>query len=219
VPLDTASPAARIAKIVAAAAPALALVDPRTQRLWNETTATRAARRPSARLGALAAHPLPEVRCAFTGADLRTAPAAAAEGARRPGDEACTCCSHPARPATPKGVVITHANVLAFLDWALAHFAVGPADRCSSHPPLHFDLSTFDVWGTLASGAELHLVGEGQSLLPHKLADWIRDSRITQWFSVPSILTYLSKLGALRERDFPSSCACSGAARSCRRRR
>src|SRR5262249_57160973 len=52
----------------------------------------------------------------------------------------------------PKGVVITHANVLAFLDWALPYFGTAPSDRISSHPPLHFDLSTFDVHGTLTAG-------------------------------------------------------------------
>jgi len=39
--------------------------------------------------------------------------------------------------------------------------------------------------------------------LPHKLATFIRDSKLTQWFSVPSILNYLAKFDAVQERDFP----------------
>src|SRR5436190_2021091 len=35
----------------------------------------------------------------------------------------------------PKGVVITHANVTAFLRWATRHFGTGADDRVSCHPP------------------------------------------------------------------------------------
>ena len=54
--------------------------------------------------------------------------------------------------------MITHANVVAFVEWALRYFGIRAGDRISGHPPLHFDLSTFDIYATLAAGAELHLV-------------------------------------------------------------
>jgi amino acid adenylation domain-containing protein len=104
----------------------------------------------------------------------------------------------------PKGVVITHANVAYFIDWAVKYFGIRPGDRISGHPPLHFDLSTFDIFGTFAAGAQLHLVPPELSLLPNKLADFIRSSELTQWFSVPSVLTYLAKLDAVRFNDFPT---------------
>jgi amino acid adenylation domain-containing protein len=104
----------------------------------------------------------------------------------------------------PKGVQITHSNVTHFVDWAIRYFGTSASDRISCHPPLHFDLSTFDIFGTLAAGAQLHLVPPSMSLLPHKLADFIRDSELTQWFSVPSILNYMAKFDAVRFNDFPS---------------
>src|SRR2546430_7782992 len=69
---------------------------------------------------------------------------------------------------------------------------------------LHFDLSTFDVFGTLRAGAALYPVTAELSLLPHKLAQFIRDSELTQWFSVPSVLNYVASFNALREGDFPA---------------
>ncbi len=42
--------------------------------------------------------------------------------------------------------MITHRNALAFVDWAVGHFGIGAGDRVSGHPPLHFDLSTFDIY-------------------------------------------------------------------------
>src|SRR5207249_3685111 len=77
-------------------------------------------------------------------------------------------------------------------------------DRNSGHPPLYFDLSTFDIHGTLAAGAQLHLVPPDLNLLPHKLATFIRQSALTQWFSVPSILTYMAKYDVVRAGDFPA---------------
>ena len=105
---------------------------------------------------------------------------------------------------SPKGVVITHSNVIHFVQWAVRYFGMSASDRISGHPPLYFDLSTFDIYGTVAAGAQIHLLPPEASLLPHRLAAFIRDSELTQWFSVPSILNYLAKSDAVRWRDFPA---------------
>src|SRR6185437_2075305 len=104
----------------------------------------------------------------------------------------------------PKGVMITHANVCHYVHWATRHFGYSASDRVSGHPPLHFDLSTMDIYCALRSGAELHLVSPQLSLLPHKIADFIRERRLTQWFSVPSLLAYMAKFDVVRQDDFPS---------------
>ena len=103
----------------------------------------------------------------------------------------------------PKGVVITHANVIHFVEWAIRHFDLGPTDRLSGHSPLHFDLSTFDIYGTLAAGATLYPVPLEVNLLPHKLALFIENVGLTQWFSVPCILNHMAKLDVVRSGAFP----------------
>lgn len=105
---------------------------------------------------------------------------------------------------TPKGVVITHANVLRFIEWGVAYFGMNASDRVSAHPPLHFDLSFFDLFGAFAAGAELHLVPAELNLLPNRIADLIRDAKLTQWFSVPSVLSYMAQRDVMRVGDFPS---------------
>ncbi len=42
------------------------------------------------------------------------------------------------------------------------------------------------------------------SLLPHKVADFIRRSELTQWFSVPSLLSYMAKFDVVKWNDFPT---------------
>jgi non-ribosomal peptide synthetase component F len=78
------------------------------------------------------------------------------------------------------------------------------SDRVSGHSPLHFDLSTFDIYGTLSVGAQLHMAPPSANLLPTQLAEFIRASKLTQWFSVPAALTYMARFGAVQDGDFPA---------------
>jgi amino acid adenylation domain-containing protein len=203
VPIDLVSPAPRVAKIVEAAEPALLLAAPDAAPLLGDLR--REGGLPSTIAIGSVATPLEGDGWSsrFAAADsshfspepppLRTTP-----------DEPAHLLFTSGSTGTPKGVVITHANVAHFVDWATAYFGTSPADRISGHPPLHFDLSTFDIYGTLSVGAQLHLVSPALNLLPHKLAAFIRDSELTQWFAVPSIFTYMAKLDAVRDPDFPT---------------
>ncbi len=104
----------------------------------------------------------------------------------------------------PKGVIITHKNISTFIDWAVPFFNMKPGENTSCHSPLHFDLSTFDIYGAFASGAHLHLVPSDISVNPKKLSDFILHNEINQWFSVPSALSYLARFKAIPEGGYPS---------------
>lgn len=104
----------------------------------------------------------------------------------------------------PKGVMLSHGNALAFVDWATDEFDVTEEDRLSSHAPLHFDLSVFDLFAAAKAGAAVVLVPRQLALFPVDLARWIGDSAISVWYSVPSILTLLVLRGRLQETALPS---------------
>jgi amino acid adenylation domain-containing protein len=102
---------------------------------------------------------------------------------------------------TPKGVMISHRNALGFVAWAAEQFGVSHEDRLSSHAPLHFDLSIFDIFVAMKAGASVALVPDGTSTFPVRLAEWMQKSGITIWYSVPSILTLLLLKGRLDRVD------------------
>ena len=207
VPIDVASPAARVQMILDSAKPCAVLACEAAGALTQSLLVG------GARLGSVQARAkLGSVegaleRAAFQPADtqalddgpLARVASAARDSAHAPAHILFTSGS----TGTPKGVVITHAMVAAFLDWALPYFGHRPGDRISGHPPLHFDLSTFDIYGTLSSGGELHLVGP-DVMLPAQLARFIREAELTQWFSVPSTFAYMVRGNAIGQDDFPS---------------
>lgn len=204
VPLDTASPPARLRRILQVCESRCVLAVQSTAPLLNEI----------ARDGGLP--DLPRVgwmdggaalkhgiRAAFYWGDTLRLSASAVNSLNRDSDAAHILFTS-GSTGLPKGVVITHSNVIHFVKWATRYFGMSSSDRISGHPPLHFDLSTFDIHGTVAVGAQLHLVPPELNILPHRLAAFIRESELTQWFSVPSILNHMAKFDVVQENGFPA---------------
>ena len=86
----------------------------------------------------------------------------------------------------PKGVEISHANLLNLIDWHVAAFSVTPADRASQVAGLGFDAAVWEIWPHLAAGASLHIVDELTRRSPQLLRDWLVAQRITIGF-VPTV--------------------------------
>ncbi len=104
----------------------------------------------------------------------------------------------------PKGVMLSHLNCRAFVEWAVNEYEVTARDRVSSHAPFHFDLSTFDLFGAALAGAPVYLVPKRASVFPIEIAKFIDTYEITVWYSVPSILTMLTERAQLSVGDLPS---------------
>jgi amino acid adenylation domain-containing protein len=204
VPMDPASPAARQARVLEISDCRCILAAGRVGHVLRDAVAAATLRqRPT--IGWLdedapsEADPAP----AFTLRELTTYPATPPTYANTDGDVAHILFTS-GSTGLPKGVMITHASVVHLIQWARAYFGIASTDRISQHPPLRFDVSTFDVFGALWAGAELHLVPPELNLLPHKLAQFIREARLTQWFSVPSVLNLMANFDVLHQDDFPT---------------
>ncbi len=102
----------------------------------------------------------------------------------------------------PKGVMLSHANALSFIDWCSERFSPDQDDRFSSHAPFHFDLSILDLYTPIKHGAAMVLIGEETGKNPQLLAQVIAEQGITSWYSTPSILRMLVEYGKLERYDY-----------------
>lgn len=200
VPLDSESPAPRIAHILRAAEPVLLLTVSDQAKLVDEIAGEVTL--PAVGLVDIGDFEAAKANAAFGRNDWETMDPLGSMSVAS--DDIAHLLFTSGSTGVPKGVMITHHNVDSFISWALEEFGTKPGDRISGHPPLHFDLSTFDIFGTFAAGAELHLVPASFNLNPRGLGALIRDSELTQWFSVPSALALMTRFKVVQENDFPA---------------
>lgn len=102
----------------------------------------------------------------------------------------------------PKGVMISHRTIFTFINWCCQTFHMTQDDRVTSHAPIHFDLSTFDIYVTIKAGGTVVLVPENLSVFPVQLADLMQNERITVTYLVPSVLSLMVNYGELDAHDF-----------------
>ena len=104
---------------------------------------------------------------------------------------------------TPKGVALSHQALTNFSTWASQTFKLNQQDRIASLAPFHFDLSIFDLFSSLASGASIFFIPARLSLSPSRLTSWLSEHKITSWYTVPSLLSFIALKGALETTPLP----------------
>jgi amino acid adenylation domain-containing protein len=97
----------------------------------------------------------------------------------------------------PKGVMVSHRNILNYISWAVEYLGISEDDRVLSTAPFHFDMSTFDVFSALTSGARLCVAPDEFLLFPNRLLGLLEEEGITVWKVVPSLFAYMERTGCL----------------------
>jgi amino acid adenylation domain-containing protein len=91
----------------------------------------------------------------------------------------------------PKGVMISHRAALNTIVDVNRRFDIGPGDSVLGLSSLSFDLSVYDVFGTLAAGGTLVLPDESGLRDPAHWIEMMRQGRVTVWNSVPGFMRML----------------------------
>ena len=104
----------------------------------------------------------------------------------------------------PKGVAVTHQNIMHLIAWGQERFGISNQDNFANLSPMYFDNSVFDFYVGLFSGACLTPVNRELLTSPYALASHVAKMACTIWFSVPSLLIYLMTMKALTDESLPS---------------
>ncbi|OKO70994.1 hypothetical protein AC628_29485 [Bradyrhizobium sp. NAS96.2] len=101
----------------------------------------------------------------------------------------------------PKGVMVAHRNVIAYVDHAAERFAITERDVVSQTFDMTFDLSASDMFVAWERGACVCCPSQKTLLNPGR---FIREQALTVWFSVPSMVALMKQAGLLKPGGFPS---------------
>ncbi len=219
VPLDTTTPAARMAEILGECRPTLVLAAHCARSLLDQLLIHNTA---PFSIGTLEAMPINGefFSTDFCGLNiLRASTAAPACGATTHapalfffhcGEMACDVNDALASPkfkayftAPQRPTVVTHADMFAFLATAQAIFGLTEFDRVAALPLLT-PLAVAATLTALAAGAELHVVPQELLARPRQVATFVRSHELTEWLTNHGSLTELLRSDALRHGDFPA---------------
>ncbi|MDX7991891.1 non-ribosomal peptide synthetase/type I polyketide synthase [Xenorhabdus littoralis] len=101
----------------------------------------------------------------------------------------------------PKGVMIDHQGAVNTIVDINQRIALNEHDSVLAISELTFDLSVYDLFGTLSRGAKLVIPAPGDSRQPDKLLAWLQQESVTVWNSVPAFVQLLEEYA----RSYPHS--------------
>ena len=88
----------------------------------------------------------------------------------------------------PKGVTISHAAVIDFMDWVCERYSLDETTVLCNQAPFYFDASVPDVFIPLKTGATVYIPPKMYYTFPKKILQYIADNSINTLVWVPSAL-------------------------------
>ncbi|GAA4617549.1 non-ribosomal peptide synthetase [Actinoallomurus liliacearum] len=119
--------------------------------------------------------------------ELDALPATAPSRSVAPGDAAYVIYTS-GSTGRPKGVVVPHAGIVNRLLWAQSEYGLGPGDRVVQKTPATFDVSVWEFFWPLQTGAALVVARPDGHRDPAHLAELIQRQGVTTAHFVPSML-------------------------------
>lgn len=103
----------------------------------------------------------------------------------------------------PKGVICCHRSVIDYADWLVDTFDFNEKTVFGNQTQFYFSMSVLDIYATIRSGAELHVIPQGLFTFPVKLLEHMNEYKINSIYWVPTALCTVANLRALNKVQMP----------------
>jgi amino acid adenylation domain-containing protein len=101
----------------------------------------------------------------------------------------------------PKGIPIRQRSICAHVRYCVREYEVGRGSRLSQAFDLTFDPSLFDMFVGWGGGAAVVVPQRDELADP---AAFVNRNRLTHWFSVPSVVSFATRMRRLRPGSMPT---------------
>lgn len=102
---------------------------------------------------------------------------------------------------TPKGVCISHKNLNFYINHVAEMVNCTSTDHFSQSSELTFDASVHEMFLCWSFGGALYVVPENSLMAPAK---FIKENKLSVWFSPPSVPFFMKKFRMLKDNAFPT---------------
>lgn len=100
----------------------------------------------------------------------------------------------------PKGVLVSHRNVIDFIDVFVDTFRINENDVIGNQAPWDFDVSVKDIYSTIKAGATMQIIPKQFFSMPTKLLDFLCEREVTTIIWAVSAVCIISTLKGFEYR-------------------
>ncbi|MBR5376704.1 MAG: amino acid adenylation domain-containing protein, partial [Lachnospiraceae bacterium] len=87
----------------------------------------------------------------------------------------------------PKGVKLTHANIVCNINWYIKRYELTEEDRCGEYASYGFDMHMYDPYSALSAGAAAVVVPDEYRLDFHELNEYYERNKVTHVFMTTQV--------------------------------
>ncbi|MFV8987934.1 amino acid adenylation domain-containing protein [Serratia fonticola] len=98
---------------------------------------------------------------------------------------------------TPKGVMVSHRTVVHYLEWMQAAFHLRQNDVVLNQSSFSFDVSVWEIFWPLTTGASCALIAEEKKYDPSLIANFIQNHQVSVAQFVPTALRIIVDAGVV----------------------
>ena len=97
----------------------------------------------------------------------------------------------------PKGTVVSHKNVITYIDWVSKEFKFKSQTIFGSQTPFYFSMSVTDIFSTLFCGCSFYIIPKSYFSFPIKLVEALNKYKVNTIYWVPSAYAIVMNLKVL----------------------